>query len=377
MALDEQALQQLRKRVLAGGAERYHAANAAKGKLFARERIALLVDEDSFVEDGLFANALADGLPADGVVTGAATIDGRPVCLMANDSTVKAGSWGARTVEKIIRIIERAYADRRADGVPGRLGRRPHHRPGRPVPRSARRRAHLLEPGPRLGLDPAGVRAVRAVRRRRRLHPGVLRRRRDGRGQRLDVPRLRPHGRDGHRREDHPRGDGRRAGSTVPSRASATSCARPRPRRSTWCGATCPTCRPTGRASRRPPQAVDAPADVDLAALVPASERQAFDMRRFVKGLLDAGLVLRDPGAVGPRGDGRVRPARRRGRRGGGEQLAAQGRRAVRRLGRQGDPVRAALRRVQRAAAVPLRRARLHGRQPRWRSRASSGTARR
>ena len=60
-------------------AERYHAANAAKGKLFARERIALLVDDDSFVEDGLYANSLADGLPADGVITGIAKIDGREV----------------------------------------------------------------------------------------------------------------------------------------------------------------------------------------------------------------------------------------------------------------------------------------------------------
>ena len=92
------------------------------------------------------------------------------------------------------------------------------------------------------------------------------------------------------------------------------------------------------------------------------SERQAFDMRRFVKGLLDDGSLLRDPGAVGARADRRLRPPRRRGRRRGGQQLAAQGRRALRRLGRQGDPVRAALRRVQRAAAVPLRRARLHGR---------------
>jgi acetyl-CoA carboxylase carboxyltransferase component len=114
VSLDEDALARLRKRVLAGGAEKYHAANAAKGKLFARERIALLVDEGSFVEDGRYANALAEGLPADGVVTGLAKIDGRPVCLMANDSTVKAGSWGARTVEKIIRIIERAYTT----GVP-------------------------------------------------------------------------------------------------------------------------------------------------------------------------------------------------------------------------------------------------------------------
>ncbi len=110
MTLDKDALEQLRKRAAAGGAEKYHAANAAKGKLFARERVALLVDEGSFVEDGMYANALADGLPADGVVTGTATVDGRPVCLMANDSTVKAGSWGARTVEKIIRVIEKAYA---------------------------------------------------------------------------------------------------------------------------------------------------------------------------------------------------------------------------------------------------------------------------
>jgi acetyl-CoA carboxylase carboxyltransferase component len=109
VTVEERELEKLRERVRAGGAERYHAANAARGKLFARQRVARLVDEGSFVEDGALANVLADGLPADGVVTGQATIDGRPVCLMANDSTVKAGSWGARTVEKIIRIIEYAY----------------------------------------------------------------------------------------------------------------------------------------------------------------------------------------------------------------------------------------------------------------------------
>ena len=111
---DEISLVELRTRIMAGGAAKYHEANAAKGKLFARDRIAALVDPGSFVEDGLFANALADGLPADGVVTGSARIDGRPVRLMANDSTVKAGSWGARTVEKIIRVIEAAYTE----GVP-------------------------------------------------------------------------------------------------------------------------------------------------------------------------------------------------------------------------------------------------------------------
>ncbi|HET8715493.1 MAG TPA: acyl-CoA carboxylase subunit beta [Holophagaceae bacterium] len=99
-------------RILKGGAEKAHAKNAEQGKLFARERIRLLVDEGSFVEDGLFANALDPSLPADGVVTGTALVDGRPVALMANDSTIKAGSWGARTVEKIIRIQEVAMRQR-------------------------------------------------------------------------------------------------------------------------------------------------------------------------------------------------------------------------------------------------------------------------
>jgi methylmalonyl-CoA decarboxylase subunit alpha len=107
-------LAEVRAAISRGGAERYHEQAAARGKLFARERIALLVDDGSFTEDGAFANVLAGDLPADGVITGTATIDGRPVALMANDSTVKAGSWGARTVEKIIRVIEQAYAT----GVP-------------------------------------------------------------------------------------------------------------------------------------------------------------------------------------------------------------------------------------------------------------------
>jgi acetyl-CoA carboxylase carboxyltransferase component len=84
---------------------------AAAGKLHARERIDLLLDAGSFVEDGQFANALATGLPADGVVTGRGTVDGRHVLVVANDPTVKAGSWGARTVEKIVRITEAALRD--------------------------------------------------------------------------------------------------------------------------------------------------------------------------------------------------------------------------------------------------------------------------
>jgi acetyl-CoA carboxylase carboxyltransferase component len=97
------------ERARSGGAPKYHEKLAQQGKLFVRDRLALLLDEaDSFVEDGLLVNALAGDLPADGVVTGVGTVGGRPVAVMANDPTVKAGSWGARTVEKIVRIIELA-----------------------------------------------------------------------------------------------------------------------------------------------------------------------------------------------------------------------------------------------------------------------------
>src|SRR5271166_4134900 len=95
-------------RVEKGGAAKYHQKNAAQGKLFARERIARLIDAGTFVEDALLANSLDPELPADGVVTGTATVAGRPVAIMANDSTIKAGSWGRRTVEKILRIQETA-----------------------------------------------------------------------------------------------------------------------------------------------------------------------------------------------------------------------------------------------------------------------------
>ena len=91
--------------------DRAAAKLAAAGKLYVRERIACLFDDGSFVEDGQLANALADGLPADGVVTGRGLVQGRPALVVANDPGVKAGSWGARTVEKIIRMTEVALRD--------------------------------------------------------------------------------------------------------------------------------------------------------------------------------------------------------------------------------------------------------------------------
>ena len=99
-------------RAYAGGPERHHRKAAEQGKLPVRERVARLLDPGSFAEDGLLANWEGEGLGADGVVTGLGTIAGRTVALMANDPTVKAGSWGPKTVEKILRIQEAALAHR-------------------------------------------------------------------------------------------------------------------------------------------------------------------------------------------------------------------------------------------------------------------------
>jgi methylmalonyl-CoA decarboxylase subunit alpha len=101
-------LEQAAARARGGGPTRHHEKSAQQGKLPVRERIDLLVDAGSFGEEALLANWEQEGFGADGVVTGMATIAGRPVCVMANDPTVKAGSWGPKTVEKIIRIQEQA-----------------------------------------------------------------------------------------------------------------------------------------------------------------------------------------------------------------------------------------------------------------------------
>lgn len=108
MSQHDEILREREAEVLKGGKEKYHAKNSEQGKLFCRERLNLLLDDGLEIEDGKFANINAGDLPADGVITGVGKIQGRRVAVMANDSTVKAGSWGWRTVEKIIRIQETA-----------------------------------------------------------------------------------------------------------------------------------------------------------------------------------------------------------------------------------------------------------------------------
>ncbi|MFD2170835.1 acyl-CoA carboxylase subunit beta [Tumebacillus lipolyticus] len=104
----DKTLQERLEKVQQGGAPKYHQKNGEQGKMFVRDRLRLLFDDEFVIEDSAFANFMAGDLPADGVVTCLGRIHGRTVAVMANDSTVKAGSWGSRTVEKIIRIQETA-----------------------------------------------------------------------------------------------------------------------------------------------------------------------------------------------------------------------------------------------------------------------------
>jgi acetyl-CoA carboxylase carboxyltransferase component len=106
--MSEQRYRQERSRIEQGHLK-YRDKLKEEGKLFVRDRLKLLLDPGTeFQEDFLFARNQEAETPADGVVTGVGTVGGRPVCVMANDYTVKAGSWGEKTVQKIVRIQERA-----------------------------------------------------------------------------------------------------------------------------------------------------------------------------------------------------------------------------------------------------------------------------
>src|SRR6201991_668134 len=108
-------LQQLETRLRLGGGpdkiERQH----QQGKLTARERIALLLDKDSYAQEiGLLVayDQYEGGAPAAGVVTAVGRVGGREVVVVANDATVKAGSWWPETIKKILRAQEVAMRSR-------------------------------------------------------------------------------------------------------------------------------------------------------------------------------------------------------------------------------------------------------------------------
>ena len=248
-----------------------------QGKLTARERIDLLLDAGSFVEDARAGQR--DGRrPA-----------GRRRRHGPRHDRRDAGGRRRQRPDGEGRVVGRPHGREDGAGVGGgarragpdrvarRLRRRPAHRPGAAVPRPPRRRPDLLQPGPPVRAGAAGLLPVRPVGGGRGLHPVVLRRRVHGRRQRLDVPRLAAHGRDGRRRDHHAGGDGRGPHARV-AVGLRRQPGRRRPRRDRP-GPGLPDVLPAVVAAR--PAGVREPSrpEVELADdVVPADERVPFDM---------------------------------------------------------------------------------------------------
>ena len=105
----------LSEHIIAAGGEKKVAKQHESGKLTARERIALLLDEGSFVELDRFVSHRCTNfgqdkkeLPGEGVTTGYGTVDGRLVYVFAQDFTVSAGSLSETMSQKICKIMDQA-----------------------------------------------------------------------------------------------------------------------------------------------------------------------------------------------------------------------------------------------------------------------------
>ena len=108
-------LEEMREAARQGGGEKRVAAQHAKGKLTARERIDLFLDENSFEEWDMFVEHRcsdfgmdAQAVPGDGVVTGYGTVNGRLVFVFSQDFTVFGGSLSEAHAEKICKIMDQA-----------------------------------------------------------------------------------------------------------------------------------------------------------------------------------------------------------------------------------------------------------------------------
>ena len=119
MAVDK--LEELRRKkkqlLLAGGEDKIEKQHDS-GKLTARERLDLLFDQGSFVEIGAFVKHRCSDFgmdeveaPAEGVITGYGTVDGRVVFAYAQDFTVIGGSLGNMHAEKIVKVMDMALKE--------------------------------------------------------------------------------------------------------------------------------------------------------------------------------------------------------------------------------------------------------------------------
>ncbi len=245
-----------RRRAKLGGGEQKIALQHERGKLTARERIDLLVDEGTFVELGIhgrphFSQRSMEGkeAPADGVITGWGDVDGRRCAIAAYDFTVMAGSMGMTGELKVGRLRELALQKRMPLHLAARLGRSAHPGGRRVAVRGLR--PPVPRGGDDVGRHPAGGRDARPLRGGNRLHPGAVGLRADGGRPGRDGARG-PAPDQGRDRRGHLHGGARRSQGALPQVGGR----RPRGRRTTTSasrpsGPTSPTSRPTARRSRR------------------------------------------------------------------------------------------------------------------------------
>ena len=137
-------------RAAGGGGEKARAKHTERGKLLPRERIRALLDPGSpFLElSSLAGEGMYEGqAPCAGLVTGIGRVHGREVMIVANDATVKGGTYFPMTVKKHLRAQEIAAREPPALRVPGRFRRRLPAAAGRGLSRPRPLRPHLLQPG--------------------------------------------------------------------------------------------------------------------------------------------------------------------------------------------------------------------------------------
>src|SRR5690606_567410 len=108
-------LREIRERIARGGGERARERHLARGKLLPRDRVRMLMDDDAqFLEIGQLAawRTYEDDVPAAGLVTGITRVSGVECMIVANDATVKGGTYYPLTVKKHLRAQEIAEQNR-------------------------------------------------------------------------------------------------------------------------------------------------------------------------------------------------------------------------------------------------------------------------
>ncbi len=124
-------LEEMRQQALLGGGEKRIAAQHAKGKLTARERLDILLDAGSFQEIDMFVThrSVDFGMDAehplgDSVVVGMGRVDGRPIYVWSQDFTVFGGSLSEVDADKICKIMDLAVRNGRPEDAPEYAARR-------------------------------------------------------------------------------------------------------------------------------------------------------------------------------------------------------------------------------------------------------------